>query len=603
MTAFNDKQKTTLAFKDCGNHGEPMYRRVVFRIIEKLNTVSKKCTSTQRDLVIDSLSLICNDPSEATEASLKESIDDVLFFCRSAFKELLLTSDKSAKDKENLKILIHLLGVMAVKSDFFRKKLEKHSMMRKFIDDLLSKDYISRYSRDKVVTSIVKTCLKSQVLYELLCDMKSMLTSVTSCLELSKSNVIDSAIMTRYLSRVSDPSAVLRDCRAAILSRTRLQCFTTEHKIQLQSSKLIPQLINRCLLDDLSSCTHILKIFLAFVEQPVLREMLVRDYSTELVTLFMATLRCEESNVPEFLMKFWLTQRICSIPHFRNLIFRVEGAILMIMATMRSVTLDAGESLSVLSPFCDDSFFFDMSLTSSQLIQHFGLFFQCGETALVRKKAGEVLEIFTEGLEQSNFSCGVSNSFIDSGILFILQNMISDDSCEMEWREKATSLLCVLVEDDSIRQVFLVESLGILHCLITSVDCFSSRSEVVKSVIAVLEVVAVDPNSHSRLFESDIVLDLAEHIKDTLVATSISSKTKEQYILHSLNIFDIISSSSESSAMLKKMNLDEFFDNFLKHQDEVDVRVAVERVTSKLIDAGSSPTIWNNIFSIVSKVF
>jgi hypothetical protein len=603
MTAFNDKQKTTLAFKDCGNHGEPMYRRVVFRIIEKLNTVSKKCTSTQRDLVIESLSLICNDPSEATEASLKESIDDVLFFCRSTFTELLLTADKSAKDKENLKIIIRLLGVMALKSDFFRKKLEKHSILRKFIDDVLSKDYISRYSRDNVVTSIVKICLTSQVLFELLCDMKSMLTSVTSCLERSKSNVIDSAMMKRYLSRVSDPSAILRDCRAVILSRTRLHCFTTEHKIQLQSSKLIPQLINRCFLDDLSSCTHILKIFLAFVEQPVLREMLVRDYSTELVTLFMATLRCEESNVPEFLMKFWLTQRICSIPHFRNLIFRVEGAILMIMATMRSVTLDAGESLSVLSPFCDDSFFFDMSLTSSQLIQHFGLFFQCGETALVRKKAGEVLEIFTEGLEQSNFSCGVSNSFIDSGILFILQNMISDDSCEMEWREKATSLLCVLVEDDSIRQVFLVESLGILHCLITSVDCFSSRSEVVKSVIAVLEVVAVDPNSHSRLFESDIVLDLAEHIKDTLVATSISSKTKEQYILHSLNIFDIISSSSESSAMLKKMNLDEFFDNFLKHQDEVDVRVAVERVTSKLIDAGSSPTIWNNIFSIVSKVF
>ena len=603
MTAFNDKQKTTLAFKDCGNHGEPMYRRVVFRIIEKLNTVSKKCTSTQRDLVIESLSLICNDPSEATEASLKESIDDVLFFCRSTFTELLLTADKSAKDKENLKIIIRLLGVMALKSDFFRKKLEKHSILRKFIDDVLSKDYISRYSRDNVVTSIVKICLTSQVLFELLCDMKSMLTSVTSCLERSKSNVIDSAMMKRYLSRVSDPSAILRDCRAVILSRTRLHCFTTEHKIQLQSSKLIPQLINRCFLDDLSSCTHILKIFLAFVEQPVLREMLVRDYSTELVTLFMATLRCEESNVPEFLMKFWLTQRICSIPHFRNLIFRVEGAILMIMATMRSVTLDAGESLSVLSPFCDDSFFFDMSLTSSQLIQHFGLFFQCGETALVRKKAGEVLEIFTEGLEQSNFSCGVSNSFIDSGILFILQNMISDDSCEMEWREKATSLLCVLVEDDSIRQVFLVESLGILHCLITSVDCFSSRSEVVKSVIAVLEVVAVDPNSHSRLFESDIVLDLAEHIKDTLVVTSISSKTKEQYILHSLNIFDIISSSSESSAMLKKMNLDEFFDNFLKHQDEVDVRVAVERVTSKLIDAGSSPTIWNNIFSIVSKVF
>jgi hypothetical protein len=603
MTAFNDKQKTTLAFKDCGNHGEPMYRRVVFRIIEKLNTVSKKCTSTQRDLVIESLSLICNDPSEATEASLKESIDDVLFFCRSTFTELLLTADKSAKDKENLKIIIRLLGVMALKSDFFRKKLEKHSILRKFIDDVLSKDYISRYSRDNVVTSIVKICLTSQVLFELLCDMKSMLTSVTSCLERSKSNVIDSAMMKRYLSRVSDPSAILRDCRAVILSRTRLHCFTTEHKIQLQSSKLIPQLINRCFLDDLSSCTHILKIFLAFVEQPVLREMLVRDYSTELVTLFMATLRCEESNVPEFLMKFWLTQRICSIPHFRNLIFRVEGAILMIMATMRSVTLDAGESLSVLSPFCDDSFFFDMSLTSSQLIQHFGLFFQCGETALVRKKAGEVLEIFTEGLEQSNFSCGVSNSFIDSGILFILQNMISDDSCEMEWREKATSLLCVLVEDDSIRQVFLVESLGILHCLITSVDCFSSRSEVVKSVIAVLEVVAVDPNSHSRLFESDIVLDLAEHIKDTLVATSISSKTKEQYILHSLNIFDIISSSSESSAMLKKMNLDEFFDKFLKHQDEVDVRVAVERVTSKLSDAGSSPTIWNNIFSVVSKAF
>mmetsp|Transcript_178 Transcript_178/g.341 ORF Transcript_178/g.341 Transcript_178/m.341 type:complete len:884 (+) Transcript_178:103-2754(+) len=570
MTAFNDKQKTTLALQDCADHGEPMYRRVVFRIIDTLNGSHAHCTPMQRDLVIESLVFLCNQTNVETEESLKVAVDSVLHFCRSSFKELLLTADSSARDKENLKTIVYILGVIALKSNFFLKKLETNNVIRTCIDDILSIDFMSQHFTDNIVNSIVEISLKSQVLYELLGDVKIMLVSISKRLESNTEVSIDDVeVIRRHLARVNDPSVILRNCRDLIFEKIRKNCFSTAHKVQFQKSMLIPHLINRCMMNDLSNCSHILKIFTVFVEQPILREMFLREYSTELVTMYMATMRCEESGVSDVLMKFWLTQRLCSIEYFRHLIFRAEGAILLIMAVMRAVNLEAGESLQLLSPFCNQTMFLDVSLTPGQLIQQFGIFFQCGETDATREQAGDILEVFAEGLEPSQYSSGISNGFIESGMLYVLQNIISDESGETGRCQQATRLLCALVKDKPIRDVFLSEAMGVLHCMITSMDCLTTRSNVVMSLVAVLEVVARDTVSHPRLFESDIVFDLAEHIKDSLVDTSIPYTTKQKYVLSNLNIFDIMLSSPESCTLFKRCHFEDFFHNLLPRDEKM----------------------------------
>jgi hypothetical protein len=286
------------------------------------------------------------------------------------------------------------------------------------------------------------------------------------------------------------------------------------------------------------------------------------------------------------------------------MIFRADGAILEIMAIMRSVNFAPGNGLSVLSPFCNDSTFLDMTLTQAQLIQHFGLFFQTHEKEDTRRFAGEVLEVFIEGLEGSK-SLQSSRSFIDSGIIFILQNIISDDSAGHEWRQQGTALFCALMEDKRIREVFLAEPLGVLHCLVSSKDSYERRSPVIFSLVRVLEVVASDPDSHPRLFESDILIDLAEHIKATLTTDVVpDDATKAEYSLQSLNIFDIIATSEESSNIFKQMKLEVFLNHLqlLLPHDQSGVRDLVTRILAK-IGSSATPSSWKMMFQKVTRFF
>jgi hypothetical protein len=604
MTSFNNKRKTALAFEDCGHHDEPMYRRVVFRIIEKLNSdVKRRCTSTQRDLVLQSLGLIC---THAPSPELENAIDDILTFLKRAFQELFSNIVTPVDEKLNLKMIIHLADVLAHKSKYVRAKMEKRKMFQTFIDIIFWNSSFEQSEGDDLVSALAGLTLHSQVTFELLLDIKTALTSVSSHL-LDSDTSRDARVIACHLSRLTDINSVLFDCRTAIRLLIHQQYFTTEHKIQFKATKFISQMMSSDSLplpSNLSLCSHQLKIIVLLGDLPILREVLLHDHASELIALFLATLRCEEDNVQDLLTKFWLVQRFCENSLFRNFIFRAEGAILEIMAVMRAVQLEAGEALSILSPFCHNALFLDMSLTTAQVIAHFGMFFQSGESDLIRRQAGDVLVVFTEGLESSKYSkysAAISSSFIESGILFSLTNVISGENCASEWASRGTDLLCALVEDKDLRQEFLSESLGILHCLVTSLDSFEERSAVFMSLIAVLEVVACDPHSHPRLFESEIVLDLSEHIKHTLSTDAVDDSIKVEYVLHSLNIFDIIASSEESCFVFKQMQLDVFLGLLLQHE-RGEVRAVVTRLMDKL-GSSTSPIKWKTLFQKATKLF
>ena len=274
------------------------------------------------------------------------------------------------------------------------------------------------------------------------------------------------------------------------------------------------------------------------------------------------------------------------------------------MALMRSVNMEANDSLAMLSPFYKDVFFLDLSLTTAQMIQFFGSCFQTGESSLLRRQAGNLLQLYAEGLITTNhvsqlaISLSISNSFIDSGLVFSLLNVISAEECDPEWLDMGTKLLCVLVADTAICDVFLMEPLGVLHCLVTSVDSYQGRRTVFTSLIAVLEVVVKDVTSHPRLFESDIIIDLAEHIRDTLSTGAVSAVTKGVNVLHTLHIFDLMTAlSPESCQTFKQMELEVFMSLLLQH-DRKPVRDMVSRILERL-----GPTQWKKLFHKAKKMF
>ena len=616
MTSFNTKQKNALTLPDSGSYAEPTYRKVVFEIIQKLNKDARKCTLTQQDLVLQSVTFICKDTTPDTEVALEGAVDDILTFFLTTFYTMLSSRVMRQLEKievENLKTIIELVGVLGCKSEYFRKKLEKRQIFRRFTDKIMTRasSAISTQSveddRENLVDSIVDIALKSQILFELLVDVRTVLLSIQEILEDSVQKEDSEALLviTQHLSRVQDtPNSLLFNSRTSIRSLIGQFEFCTEDKMQFIDSRLICQLAKRCLITDLTCCSHLLKLFLILGEQPLLQQVMTIEYCSELVTVFLATMRCEENSLEDSLMKFWLAQRMCADPLSRNLLFRSEGVMLGIMALMRSVNMEANDGLAMLSPFYKDVFFLDLSLTTAQMIQFFGSCFQTGESSLLRRQAGNLLQLYAEGLITTNhvsqlaISLSISNSFIDSGLVFSLLNVISAEECDPDWLDMGTKLLCVLVADTAICDVFLMEPLGVLHCLVTSVDSYQGRRTVFTSLIAVLEVVVKDVTSHPRLFESDIIIDLAEHIRDTLSTGAVSAVTKGVNVLHTLHIFDLMTAlSPESCQTFKQMELEVFMSLLLQH-DRKPVRDMVSRILERL-----GPTQWKKLFHKAKKMF
>lgn len=298
----------------------------------------------------------------------------------------------------------------------------------------------------------------------------------------------------------------------------------------------------------------------------------------------------------EVLMQFWLLQRLCGIIELRNEILRTPSAILRIMSLMRAANMEGGASLELLSPFCFSSTFLDMSLTNSQVLQHFEYFFRHDDSKFVQQCAFDILLIFAEGLKLSSSASAIAKDFIDSGILFTLVNVISEGHAEIQ--QNGTILLSALLHDKMIREFFLVEPLAILHCLNTTLDSFESKSKVIMSLVIVLETVVRDSSSFSRLFQSNIVVDIKEFVKNVLSSDLSSDSDHVKYIQPCLNVFDAMASSSESHSYFKQLKMEEFL-KLLLHHDNNQVRDTVSRILLKL-GSNVTPQRWGKLFSQLS---
>lgn len=608
----------------------------------------RSCTAVQKDMVLQSLGMVAADPAPATDSFLRGGIDDVLSFLLTHFHDTLREchSDYDRAGTEDvegamkcLKMIVIVVGAIAHKADYFMRKIERRQVFRRLIDDLFTASSVldpplrppplplplpAPDSNRDVMTSLKKMALKGLLVHALLVEVREVLMSLSSVLSVPHSPHHDLApcamSLSCHLDRVQDVSAVLSRCRESMSVLVKRQrCLTTEHKIQLKRSHVIPLLATHCLLHDLESVSHALKIFVMFSEQPVLQKLLLRYYSAEFATLFLATMRAEEITTKDVLMKFWLCQRLCKSASYRNFLFRANGVLMEILRVLMAVELPCGEALEVLAPLCrsdcDGStgeFPLDMSLTATQLIQQLGGVFLSGGSREIRLAAGNVLMVFTEGLEREGGE--MSRCFLESGLLYGVMNVVSTEECECEWRERGSFLLCALLEDDEIRRVFLVEHLGVFQCLASSADSLMGKCTVLTPLLAALLVVARDPLSHFRLFESNVLLDLAGYIRDvTMAADELCSgaganaegvaegtSTQGEIVLHSLEVFDIIASSGEASRItLVQLGVDsclELLSVGLREEAKEPVREAAGRVLDRIRgesfgSAGSAATL------------
>lgn len=594
LSAFHDKTKATLALESCGHTF--VYRRALVAHIKATND-SKTCSSEQREIILHSLDVVC-DVGKGTDTVeiCEKTMDDVIVFLLGSFLDLLELSDAPL-----MKCVIRVVGAFVQKSAHARYKLHSYRIFQKFLDAILSKTTSVFVEGDSVAQSVIDIAMKSQLMIEMLLEMKTILTLFSHQLsDLNESNHYSEKI-AESRARLADSASILRSGRDLVSSLVKDHCFTSEDEALFQSSRLIPCLIERCVLDDLRNCSHLLKMLVTLADNTMLLDILLQENAVAFTQLFLSTVRCPEKSVEDFLVKFWLVYRTCENVWLRNFLFQREGVILEILAIMRTSSLSVGDSLEVLASFCDDICFFDMSLSSAQMILHFGEIFQFSDHSdSKRHNAEEILLIFAEGLEKtshhssqkqsstgghqikkqlSDISESISCSFIESGLLFVLLSTISVNDSSSEWRAKGANLLHMLIQNPQIQEVFLDEPLGVLRCLVDSVDSFVDRISMCMELIAVTEVLACNPLAHGRLFESDVVRDIIRFMAEVEVHASNDSHLQDptKYILRSLNILDIITNVSETSCVaLKNMDIEEIFTSLLHYHDSAVLEIVRE---------------------------
>lgn len=595
LSSFNNKTMAGFALASCGHTS--IYRRALEAHITDIN-VSKTCTCEQREIILQSLDVVCDCSSVSAISTVTGGIiegtalDEVIVFLLWAFLDLL-----ELNDTMNLTCVIRVATAASKQSANARYKLRSYRVFQKFMDAILSKTEPVISEGDSAAQSVIDISLKSQLMIEVLLELKILLNTFTLQLTSLMEEEQYSEQLAENSARLADSASVLRKSRKLISSLVNQHCFTPENESLFRTSKLIPNLIDRCVFDDLTNCSHLLKIFVIFGDNTMLLDMLLQENAQRFAQLFLATMRCPENSIEDTLVKFWLVKRTCENVWLRNFLFQREGVILEILAIMRTTNLNAGDSLDVLTSFCEDIFFLDMSLSTAQMISHFGEIFQFNEHSdSTRHNAEEILLIFAEGLTKtckrpvavifpnngnttipfaeqhmekqlSDISESISGSFIDSGLLYILLSTISVNDSTSEWRAKGANLLNILVQNPSIQEVFLDEPLGMLRCLVNSCGSFTDKSFMYMELISIMEVLASNPSNHVRLFESDVVKDIFHFMNEVQAEASkeVPLENHAKYLLRSLNLLDILTSVSvDSCTLLKGMKLEDNFTLLLK---------------------------------------
>ena len=548
-------------------------------ILQHLNKEARQCTPNQRYAVIKSLKLVCEDISPCNIIKLCSVIDDVFAFLLNSFSQTL-SRQVDATAEESLLVAIHLLGLFSLKSELYSKQTNLGELFSEMIDLILSYASQNNTERSTVVKSIVHIAVHSQLVCNLLSTMKTELVALSKEFHDLNREFLP---FTTLLNKLSSGFSLLPCWRDELkLLLTNKNCTPKDKKL-LKTSLLIPLLGKRCRTNDLTSCSNVLKMFVLFCEQPLFRELLLSDFSTEFMTVFMSTMKCDDLSQCDVLMKFWLVKHICEDAQFRSLIFVTKGGLQEIISIMRSIDLDIGDSLDMLYPFLDSPFSQGSVFDTPQLLEYFGRYVcSTTETSAVKLMATEVLLILTGGLVVTNFV----DDFLKSGIVFYIAQELFQDSRDGNCHHQGLSIvLCALLCHDSIRSVFIAKGNIIFQNLAT---VLGKNYEVLEPI---LEVLAEDPISHRLLFKCGVILSLRGRIM-ALLSEFVTSKQ----ILNALKIIDVMASSSANSCLrFKNMNFEYIFSLIVKRNDN-EMQDLVTRISRKFdLTKPSSSSLSQNV--------
>jgi hypothetical protein len=566
VLSFEEKAEAKLARVACGD--SDVFKRALMSCVAAYNETQLR-SRDKRESILRGLKVVCEDyvPSSTEEA------ENILIFLVTAFKDLL-----EVQDTDYLRFIIRIVGVIAETSILIREILHRKGVFTNLMDAIIAHTTPDFATGTCPSHSIVDIALKSQLLILLFVKLKKVMVSLS--LRLSDLNEEQySSMIADNIPRFEESESKLRKGRNLISSLVSNGGFTADDESFFHSSKMMSELVDLCALDDLTSCSHLLKVFVIFGSDEILRKLLLRENAVNFTNLFNAALGCPENSVEDSLVKFWLVKRTCDNIWLRNFLFRRDGVILGILAIMRTISsLDAGRSLEVLVNFCDDSFFYDMSLTTPQVIQRFGEIFQSDEfTDSARENSEEILLIFADGLDKTSVQVAdltpsgihdeLATSFIESTILFRLLTTLSINDSTSQWRAKGSNMLRILVRNKLIQEVFVEEPLSILLCAVRNAsDSFDDRSSMATELISITEVIAVNPATHERLFQMGVVEDIIKFINEVVLTHSdvVSDDTRVVHVLRCLNVLDVISTAcNKSCSLLKDMGIETVLQSFM----------------------------------------
>ena len=607
VAAFNVNHKKTLETKDATGsvQCDPSYPRVLCSIIENLNrNENENCTHAQRNLIIEGLAFICENKILDSLGDIYHSLEEILTFLVASLDAFLVDYETAEANELNLKTIIHLVCVLSPK---FEENLhvagESQSWLEKLFDKVML--FVSVHQQElKQVQGGAKEDMK--LLKENIHQSQLVCQVFVLFLKHEKRAKIK---CSQHLNIASAISTFLVNRRVEIKAFVKSALITSRHVELFRDSTLVSSMVRYCDLEEFIQCSHILKIFVIFGENPRLSDIIVENFSVDFITIFMAAMRSEDSSVEVALTKFWLVKNLCNNASYKVLAFLAEGGMLAILTVLRSVDVDDVGGLSLVSPFRESLSLLDLYLTNAQLIQHFGILFQCERSPLIRQQAFAVLQTFAQGLDlpAEQLSSSIATSFIESGILFGLVNAIGNEDDEdsgnndaaFSCQDMGTSLLCVLLKDPSIREAFLAEPLGILQCLSASRDQFCSRCSVTMSLVTVLESLITYKEAQVQLFECNVVNNLENFIKDVLSSDEegIAVEVRGDLIRRCLNIFAVMASSNKSRDFLNAMNFADFLRLLLLHDDK-DIVTLVSDILYEL-EYQPSPEKWKDLFNLV----
>ena len=203
-----------------------LYRRALVAHIKATNE-SKTCSSEQREIILRSMDVVCEargSPNTVEEIALCEDASDVVIvFLLGSFLDLLELSDVPY-----MKCVIRVVGAMVKKSAYTRYQLHSYRVCQKFVDAIFSKTVSDLVQGESVAQSVIDIAMQSQLMIEMLLEMKINLTLYSQQLsDLNETDHYSGKIEESFL-RLNDSASILHRGRDLIRSLVGQDCFTSD---------------------------------------------------------------------------------------------------------------------------------------------------------------------------------------------------------------------------------------------------------------------------------------------------------------------------------------------------------------------------------------